>query len=88
MHTIIVRKQYKLVHLPPTSARRRDRFTVTPGVDEFLLLACDGVWEMMDTTQGRIHYTLYFEVHDKTKDRRCFRWGWASEEASALKSRR
>lgn len=28
------------------------RFKVTPGVDEFLLLACDGVWEMMDTTQG------------------------------------
>ncbi|CBJ31069.1 Chain A, Crystal Structure Of Anopheles Gambiae SerTHR PHOSPHATASE Complexed With Zn2+ [Ectocarpus siliculosus] len=27
------------------------RFMVTPGVDEFLILACDGVWEMMNTTQ-------------------------------------
>ncbi|CAM9766362.1 unnamed protein product, partial [Hapterophycus canaliculatus] len=27
------------------------RFLVTPGVDEFLILACDGVWEMMNTTQ-------------------------------------
>lgn len=25
---------------------------MTPGVDEFLILACDGVWEMMNTTQG------------------------------------
>ncbi|CAB1103986.1 unnamed protein product [Ectocarpus sp. CCAP 1310/34] len=28
------------------------RFLVTPGVDEFLILACDGVWEMMNTAQG------------------------------------
>lgn len=33
---------------------------VTPGVDEFLLLACDGVWEMMDTTQGDTWFRLCF----------------------------
>lgn len=36
------------------------RFLVTPGVDEFLILACDGVWEMMNTTQGWLLCLLFF----------------------------
>lgn len=26
---------------------------MTPGVDEFLVLACDGVWELMNTSEGK-----------------------------------
>lgn len=36
------------------------RVVVTPGVDEFLLLACDGVWEMMNTTQGIARQFVFF----------------------------
>lgn len=41
-----------------SGVRTSTRFAVTPGVDEFLLLACDGVWEIMNTSEGGLLFIL------------------------------